>query len=166
MPFTKRISIERYKNADEVGSAGLIEGETEDGERWIIFMDAKGKPSIYWPRRDEDGAVVGNALVLHDHPFPDVYEALKPQEGEEIVSTFPVWEDGMRGILFGIVPSDTSIDEREALPCAQISRLLGRLSHDWTTDRAKDGGGDFEQASASHFKMVEEAAPERDQPIE
>jgi hypothetical protein len=64
MPFTKRISIERYKNADEVGSAGLIEGETEDGERWIIFMDTNGKPQVYWPRRDENGAVHGAPVPM------------------------------------------------------------------------------------------------------
>lgn len=166
MPFTKRISIERYKGEVAEDCAGFIEGETDDGDRWIIYMNAQGRPQIYWPKRDEDGGVVGNAIRLDiNHAYPGVYETLKPGEGEEIVATFPMWEDGMRGILFGIVPSDTSIDEREALPWAQISRLLSRLSHDWATERAKDGWGDFDQATASRFEMVE-GSPTGGEPIE
>jgi len=62
--FTKRISIERYKGEVAEQCAGLIEGETEDGESWIIFMDAKGKPEIYWPQRDEGGGVIGEGVSM------------------------------------------------------------------------------------------------------
>ncbi|WP_065286786.1 hypothetical protein [Mycolicibacter kumamotonensis] len=60
----KRISIERYKNPAETGSAGLIEGETDDGRRWIMFLDEQGAPQLFWPERGEDGAVVGAGMSL------------------------------------------------------------------------------------------------------
>jgi len=63
--FTKRISIERYRQPEIAEyCAGLIEGETEDGQSWIIYMDAHGKPNIYWPRRDESGAVIGEPVSM------------------------------------------------------------------------------------------------------
>jgi hypothetical protein len=60
----KRITIERYKNADELNSAGLIEGETDSGKRWIIYLDADGSPQIFWPERDEDGGVTGPGVSM------------------------------------------------------------------------------------------------------
>lgn len=60
----KRITIERYKNAEEVGHAGLIEGETDDGRRWIMYLGKDGAPEVYWPERDEDGGVVGPGVGM------------------------------------------------------------------------------------------------------
>ena len=62
----KRITIERNKNASELGCAGQIEGETDDGRRWILFMDEHGAPEVFWPKRAEDGAVVGRSVDLSD----------------------------------------------------------------------------------------------------
>lgn len=61
----RRISIERYPNPNEVGSVGLIEGEADDGTRWILWLDQAGMPSVYWPERDrETGAVIGEGIWL------------------------------------------------------------------------------------------------------
>jgi hypothetical protein len=61
----KRIILERHKNPEEIGSAGLIEGETDAGDRWILFLDAEGKPEVYWPQREpEIGAVIGESIIL------------------------------------------------------------------------------------------------------
>jgi hypothetical protein len=63
----KRISIERYKIPTS-GYAGCIEGETDDGTQWIMFLDETGKPEIFWPDRTPDGGVVGTAIGLtHEH---------------------------------------------------------------------------------------------------
>lgn len=64
MPFSKRITIERHKDSDQTGCAGLISGETEAGEKWVLFLDADGKPEVYWPQRDENGGVVGPGITL------------------------------------------------------------------------------------------------------
>lgn len=60
----KRITVERYAEPNEVGYAGLIEGETDNGQRWIIWLDAEGAPALYWPERGPDGVVVGEPVVL------------------------------------------------------------------------------------------------------
>ena len=66
MTFSKRIVIERYPEdmAQGCGYAGLIEGETEQGDRWIMWLDLDGKPQIFWPKRDEEGEVKGAPVVL------------------------------------------------------------------------------------------------------
>lgn len=61
----RRITIERYPNPDLYQSAGLIEGEADDGTRWIMWLDPNGMPSVYWPERDhETGAVIGDGIPL------------------------------------------------------------------------------------------------------
>lgn len=70
----KRISIERYKTPT-AGYAGCIEGETDDGIQWIMFMDETGKPEIFWPNRAPDGGVAGRAIGLtkeHQHRETEV----------------------------------------------------------------------------------------------
>jgi len=59
----KRISIERYKTLVD-NYAGLIEGETDDGHKWIIFVDKDGRPVVFWPKRDPSGATVGEPIPL------------------------------------------------------------------------------------------------------
>lgn len=46
--------------------AGWIEGVTNDGKSWILYLDHDGKPEIFWPERDEDGGVVGRGIGLQD----------------------------------------------------------------------------------------------------
>ena len=70
----KRITIERYDAAkhDTPNGAwpysGLIEGETDDGQRWIMWLDQQGRPEVFWPQRDEDGAVQGDGILLKSRP--------------------------------------------------------------------------------------------------
>lgn len=59
----KRVSIERYKTPT-ANYAGCIEGETDDGTQWIMFMDETGKPEVFWPTRTPDGGVLGMAVPL------------------------------------------------------------------------------------------------------
>lgn len=64
----KRISIERYNRELEANPdwqyAGLLEGETDDGGSWIMWLDASGRPEVFWPNREEDGSVVGDGIPL------------------------------------------------------------------------------------------------------
>lgn len=60
----KRISIERYPNPVELGTAGLVEGERDDGSTWIMFLDEHGSPQCFWADRDEDGGAVGEPILL------------------------------------------------------------------------------------------------------
>lgn len=76
----KRITIERYDSAkhDSPGGwpySGLIEGETDDGTRWIMWLDKDGRPEVFWPSRDETGAVVGPPIMLMTHPLDPIPEA-------------------------------------------------------------------------------------------
>lgn len=110
----KRIGIERDKAR---GSAGLIEGETDTGQRWIMFLDEQGRPEVFWPNREADGAIIGAPIGLQDPRIvkfleimsdPDpVARATRLKEaaeaalkmlnedgltnGEQMVSTFPVF---------------------------------------------------------------------------
>lgn len=94
----KRIGIERDRKR---GSAGLIEGETDDGRRWIMFLDELGSPDVFWPDRDDSGAVQGAPVLLVRQQTSWAREGGKlealsepvmaPVGGEHIVSTFPVF---------------------------------------------------------------------------
>lgn len=56
------IQIERYQDQSITKDwAGCI---YDDNESWIIFLDADGRPSLYWPQRDENGGVIGEPIVL------------------------------------------------------------------------------------------------------
>ncbi len=54
------IQIRRY-SVLESDYDGYIE---PDDRSWIIYLDITGKPALYWPERDETGAVVGEPLFL------------------------------------------------------------------------------------------------------
>lgn len=73
----KRITIERYTQPDpgveltdeEISDpgffySGCIEGETDDGNRWIMFIAHDGYPEMFWPCREPDGAVMGEGTFL------------------------------------------------------------------------------------------------------
>src|SRR5690348_12883465 len=47
---------------------GWIEGHRHDGTGWILWLGADGAPTVYFPHRDESGAVVGGGIDLTDRP--------------------------------------------------------------------------------------------------
>lgn len=143
----KRITIERYNPVpDDVplpeggpipvnaAYAGLIEGEADNGDRWVMFLDRNGRPEVFWPKREEDGAVIGDGIKLDRVPgqFSGVFSMLGVQDDADswdengprnpgVVSCFPVWHPGkdiptdkggvyppdtMRGVVFAVVPGE------------------------------------------------------------
>lgn len=44
--------------------AGWVEGEDSAGKSWIVYLDGSGRPALYWPQREESGAVVGEPVKL------------------------------------------------------------------------------------------------------
>ncbi|AHH20825.1 hypothetical protein NONO_c60490 [Nocardia nova SH22a] len=44
--------------------AGWIEGVRDDGSTWIMYLDGSGSPECFWPRRESDGAVIGDPVRL------------------------------------------------------------------------------------------------------
>lgn len=55
--------------------SAVIEGERNDGSRWIMFVDADGSPELFWSERDPDqivdgvqigGGVIGEPINLQD----------------------------------------------------------------------------------------------------
>jgi hypothetical protein len=88
----KRIGIERDR---ERGSAGLIEGETDTGQRWIMYLDELGRPEVFWRERDETGAVIGEGIKLaaevEMERSVERYLKITLEGEEELVSTFPVF---------------------------------------------------------------------------
>lgn len=148
----KRITIERNKNAADLGCAGQIEGETDDGRRWILFMDEHGAPKVFWPKRDDDGGVVGDGINLADPPwdFKGVFDLLNvdTEAGEEVLTTYPTFEDGTRGVVFAITPPSairTDIDPREAQPTFRMINFLHRIATEWSVEWALDGWQDLSQ---------------------
>lgn len=56
------ITIGRY---DDTSITDHWAGYIEPGDKsWIIFLDAEGRPAVYYPKREKSGAVVGEAVVL------------------------------------------------------------------------------------------------------
>jgi len=64
----RRISVERYRNPQELGYSGLVEGVRDDGSSWIMWLDENGSPALYWARRDEGGGVIGEPIDLAVEP--------------------------------------------------------------------------------------------------
>lgn len=60
----RTITITRYDVPTEVGYAGCLEGEADDGSTWVLYLDAAGRPASYWPERDASGAVLGEPIPL------------------------------------------------------------------------------------------------------
>ncbi|WP_131828895.1 hypothetical protein [Mycolicibacterium conceptionense] len=59
----QRIEIGRYPVPAE-GWAGYVEGTRDDGSTWVMFLDESGSPAQFYGRREPDGAVVGDPVVL------------------------------------------------------------------------------------------------------
>lgn len=64
------ITIGRYDGlvpagVDETSPwSGWVEGEDASGKSWIIYLDGASRPALYWPEREESGAVVGEPIKL------------------------------------------------------------------------------------------------------
>lgn len=43
---------------------GWIEGIRDDGSTWIMWLDADGNPTVFYPNRDADGGVLGEPVDL------------------------------------------------------------------------------------------------------
>jgi hypothetical protein len=84
----KRIAIERYELAqiEPTGYAGCIEGETDDGKRWIMWLDASGQPTVFWPEREASGAVVGEGILLSQAGVP----GLEPRPADPESAMLPI----------------------------------------------------------------------------
>jgi len=60
------MKIGRYSDV-QAETGGQWSGWVEPDDRsWIIWLDATGKPALYWPERDADGGVIGDPVVLAD----------------------------------------------------------------------------------------------------
>ncbi|AAN07959.1 hypothetical protein PBI_CHE9D_41 [Mycobacterium phage Che9d] len=46
---------------------GWIEGIRDDGSSWIMWLDSKGNPYVFYPNRDETGGVIGDGIRLGDN---------------------------------------------------------------------------------------------------
>ncbi|WP_280412559.1 hypothetical protein [Nocardia asiatica] len=44
--------------------AGWVEGIREHGTSWILWLDADGSPVMYYGRREPNGAVIGDPVIL------------------------------------------------------------------------------------------------------
>lgn len=61
------INIGRYSYVEapsESPWSGWIEGETDSGQRWIIYLDDHSRPAVYWAHRESDGTVIGEPIKL------------------------------------------------------------------------------------------------------
>ncbi len=60
------ITIGRYTASAIMRNAwsGWIEGTSEDGRSWILFLGAADHPDLYFGHRDETGGVLGEPIVL------------------------------------------------------------------------------------------------------
>lgn len=60
----QNITIGRYDGDLTQEYAGWVEGQSETGTGWILWLDGSGTPAVYWPSRTADGAVVGDPITL------------------------------------------------------------------------------------------------------
>jgi len=131
----KRISIERYKTPVD-GYSGLIEGETDDGSQWIMYIDAEGRPEVFWPKRDQLGGVEDGGINLRGE-FASVMKRLGVEEGQDdpdgVVASFPVWDDGMRGMIFAVVPRQHERDNTTT----RLIHFVNRLNQAFERDPGK-----------------------------
>jgi hypothetical protein len=56
----QNIVVDRYPS-EMPRWGGYIEPEDHS---WIVYLDKKGTPEIYWPSRDESGGVIGEGISL------------------------------------------------------------------------------------------------------
>lgn len=62
LPITAKPGVTVTDVADDFD--GWVEGVRDDGSSWILFIDPDGSPSVFWPTRDEEGAVIGDPIRL------------------------------------------------------------------------------------------------------
>lgn len=56
------LTIGRYEHESITRDyAGYIEPADK---AWIIYLDADGKPAVYYPEREASGAVIGDGIAL------------------------------------------------------------------------------------------------------
>lgn len=141
----KRIGIERDKAR---GSAGLIEGETDTGQRWIMSLDEEGRPEVFWPNRDETGAVMGAGIKLEGRKRAVIEQWLPVADDEQIASTFPVFTPETWPRQEGDSPTDYTGLARGVVFCAAqpgedavraLRRFVRELSAFYDAEEALDG---------------------------
>ncbi|BCO56148.1 hypothetical protein MINTM005_13920 [Mycobacterium intracellulare] len=60
----QRITVGRYPDKEAGHYGGWIEGVRDDGSTWIMFVNSSGSPVLFWNQREEDGAVIGEPILL------------------------------------------------------------------------------------------------------
>ena len=62
----RTITIGRYTldGSEPRTFTGYVEGLSNSGQSWIVYLDDDGLPALYWPRREESGAVIGQPIDL------------------------------------------------------------------------------------------------------
>jgi len=56
------VTIGRY---DHESITKTYAGWIEPGDKaWIIYLDADGRPALYYPEREPNGAVIGDGIRL------------------------------------------------------------------------------------------------------
>lgn len=98
----KRITIERYRQPepDEDGNltdeqltdpgllhAGCIEGVTDDGHRWALYVSHDGYPEFFWTSRDEENPGWDGSYLIPPHAgltgkYQEQFEGLKRAIGD------------------------------------------------------------------------------------
>lgn len=48
----------------ELAARGYTGWIADNAETWIIFLGPDGRPALYWPNREESGAVIGEPVEL------------------------------------------------------------------------------------------------------
>ncbi len=142
----KRIGIERYR---ERGSAGLIEGETDSGQRWVMFVDEEGRPEVFWPSRDEtSGAVTEGRQIMLGGPYDTVRKFLNVADDEEMVATFPVFTPDVWPRRDGDDPTDYTglqrgvvfcVAQEGEVPTETVRRFIQELSEYYDAEERTNG---------------------------
>ncbi|ABE67900.1 hypothetical protein PLEIONE_190 [Mycobacterium phage Pleione] len=68
LPVAHIVAAQRGGSLKDITDSytGYIEGETDDGRSWILFLDENGAPEIFWAKRGKDGEVFGPPVDLTD----------------------------------------------------------------------------------------------------
>ena len=63
------LKIGRYDHPSVTDEyAGWIE---PDDKSWIIWLDAHGKPAVYYKERNDDGSVAGLGMVMDGYAYAE-----------------------------------------------------------------------------------------------
>lgn len=70
---------------------------------------------------------------MSDNDFmPAIRELLKVRDDEGVVTAYPVWEDGVRAVVFAVVPGDD-------YPEQKIDRIVERMMLEPPAPTRRDG---------------------------